>query len=42
MSIASKLILSFNISTMVTHTLDDYKKELLEKNKSTNKLKRIP
>ena len=39
MSIASKLILSFNISTMVTHTLDDYKKELLEKNKSTNKQK---
>ena len=39
MSIASKLILSFNISTMLTHTLDDYKKELLEKNKSTNKQK---
>lgn len=39
MSIASKLILSFNISTMVTHTLDHYKKELLEKNKSTNKQK---
>ena len=37
MSIASKLILSFNINTMITHTLDDYKKELLEKNNSANK-----
>lgn len=37
MSIASKLILSFNINTMITHTLDDYKKELLEKNSSANK-----